>query len=49
MANQEHLEILKQGVKGWNRWEKILLHTPMASPLVISCRFLRLQPGWQMR
>ena len=29
MANQEHLEILKQGVEVWNEWRK---HNPNSKP-----------------
>src|SRR5258708_16856895 len=36
MANQEHLEILKQGVKVWNEWrEKIGVMVPRLSGAIL--------------
>ena len=33
MANEEHLAILKQGVKAWNKWRR---ENPMIEPDLIS-------------
>ena len=40
MANQEHLDILKQGVKAWNQWRK---EHPEVEPDLSEIQFARLK------